>query len=244
MSVAISCGGNALRCMMAGYSRKARAEKLLVMLQGYFDDSESKWTDRRLYFAGYVNYADKWIEFSEKWAEALQKHPAIEYLHMVEAENRRGQFKGWGKLDIHLKLMSLARVIREFDPWSLHFSISRNQHKKIVAPVAPYPFTKPYFYCYMGVLIGVARLQERLGVYGAVDFIFDEQSAFQADAVALYNMIKYDLKPEWRSMLGSTPYFETTKMFCHYRRRTCFHGMCDVRQLTVNSSPNAQFPIS
>ena len=55
------------------------------MLQAYVDDSASDQGDQRLFLAGYINAADRWIRSSDAWAEVLRDPPAIGYLKMSEA---------------------------------------------------------------------------------------------------------------------------------------------------------------
>lgn len=212
MMLATNGASCALDGLVSGYAPHIRSGKILVMLQAFIDDSASEHGDRRLYLAGYVNTYEKWAQFSADWQQALAKEPAIDYLKMAEAQNRRDQFQGWGYLDIEIKLMNLARIIKDSEPWSIHFSVSRNEYRDIVAPVAAFPAKNPYFACYIGVLISVSRLQEHIGSSVPVDFVFDEQSSLQADAVAMYDYIKQTMpQPEWTSMLGSTPIFRDDK---------------------------------
>lgn len=85
-----------------------------ILLQAFCDDSASDKGDKRLFMAGYLDRADRWQLFSEAWLEELQALPSIAYLRMVEANNLRGQFKGWTKKARDQKLKGLARVIIVF----------------------------------------------------------------------------------------------------------------------------------
>jgi hypothetical protein len=115
------------------------------MLQAYVDDSTSEVGDQRLFLAGYINTADRWIRFSDAWKEELQAPPGeIDYLKMSEAYVLRGQFQGWSPEDRHEKLRGLSRVIRHFKPASIHCSVSTNEFASTVALTAPYGLARPY----------------------------------------------------------------------------------------------------
>jgi hypothetical protein len=113
--------------LTSGYSSKIRAQKHLVMLQAYVDDSTCDEGDKRLFLAAYINTADKWIRFSDAWQEELDSTPSVDYLKMSEAYNLSGEFKKFRNLPPCArdeKLAGLARVIRHFSPVSVHSSIS------------------------------------------------------------------------------------------------------------------------
>jgi hypothetical protein len=201
----------ALSALVAGYSRQKRTEKLLAIFQAYIDDSVRRYADRRLYLAGYVNSVDKWLEFSDAWEAALSESPAIKYFHMVEANGCRGQFRGWGKLDVQLKLDKLARVIRQFDPWSFDFSVSTKAYEDSFKGRAPYGFQIPYSVAFIGSIVTVAQFHIQLGSSVPIDFIFDEQASVHRTASAVYDHLKSIQQPEVRDVLGSTPIFRSDK---------------------------------
>ena len=120
--------------MTSGYASSVRARKVLVALQAYVDDSAKQTGDRRLFLAGYINTADKWIRFSDVWQEELQRAPAINYLKMSEANCLGGQFRGWSIKARDEKLKGLARLIRHFKPASIHSSVSRAEVDEIMRP--------------------------------------------------------------------------------------------------------------
>src|SRR5690348_7326461 len=149
-------GSAAIRCLVSGYPRRLWGEKLLVMLQAFIDDSEGKSGRRPLVLAAYVHAAEEWIQFSDAWDAALHEEPRIEYFKMVEAQNLRGEFKGWSHKARTKKLFRLAKVIAEFGPLSLDCSLSVRCHKEVLKPHAPYGLSSPYYPLVFGIACGVA----------------------------------------------------------------------------------------
>jgi hypothetical protein len=184
----------------------------LVMLQVYVDDSASDDGDQRLFLAGYINTADKWIRFSDAWQEELDHSPRINYLKMSEANNLGGEFRGWTAAARDEKLRGLARVIRHFSPASIHSSISRADFKTIVSPVAPYGFNRPYFYCFQAIIVPLVNSMLEYGLPKVpVDFIFDEQEGMGEEARFFYRIIRDGQPAAVRSMLSSDPIFRDDK---------------------------------
>lgn len=183
----------------------------MVILQAYVDDSSSHVGDKRLFLAGYINSAERWIEFSQQWESALHSHPRISHLHMVEAQNLRGEFRGWSEDARDQKVLALARVIRGSNPWSIECSVSRDEYARILEPVSPAPLKSPYFSCFWGIIDTAARYHRSLGIDGVppVDFIFDDQGGVGDEAVMWYRWLKDEIPPDLRVLLGSTPIFRS-----------------------------------
>lgn len=219
--------------LVCGYERRLWNQKLLVMLQAFVDDSASDTGDERYFLACYINTAERWMEFSTAWAAALKAPPSIDYCHMVEAQNLRGQFKGWEPEARNRKIVSLSEVIRQHSPWSAEASLSRRDCKKIMVPAAPYGLSQPFFLCFHLIIDAVARFHRREGIRIPVDFVFDEQGGMGAGAVLFYEMIKEE-HPDLKDLLGSTPVFRDDKAILplqaadmlawHLRREAQFPG--------------------
>jgi hypothetical protein len=183
------------------------------MLQVFVDDSASDDGDQRLFLAGYINTADKWILFSDAWQEELDSQPSIRYLKMSEANNLGGEFRGWSAEVRDEKLRGLARVIRHFGPATIHSSISRKEFKEIVSPVAPYGFNRPYLYAFQAIIVSLANSMLEYGVPKVpVDFIFDEQGKLGEEARFFYRIVRDTQPAGVRSILSSDPIFRNDKM--------------------------------
>ncbi|NOR64227.1 MAG: DUF3800 domain-containing protein [Rhodobacteraceae bacterium] len=177
------------------------------MLQAFIDDSMQHDGDRRLYFAGYINTVENWLAFNEEWDAALSEGKSIEYFKMRDCHARRGEFIGWGKLDREIKRLRLAKVIRKFDPWSIHVSVSTRTMKKLYTDKIPHGFKDPYMMLFIAMTVQIANVQNARGDDGPVDLIFDEQSQIERSVGALYRGFK-DMQPDYlRRRMGGTPLF-------------------------------------
>jgi hypothetical protein len=181
----------------------------MVSLHAFIDDSASDIGSRRLFLVGYIHGAEGWISFSAAWRDALARPPSLQYFKMAEAQSLRGQFRQWTQADRNRKLLSLAKVIQDHDPWAVHCSVSRDDYARILAPVAPYPLKNPYSMCFWGVIQTAAAYHRELGIEGTppVDFVFDQQGGLGDDAALWYDWMKQQQEPEIRDLLGDRPIF-------------------------------------
>lgn len=196
-----------IRSLVSGYPARLRSEKLLVMLQAYVDDSISPSGDRRLYLAAYVHHAEAWAEFSDAWDAALRAEPAVESFHMVEAQNRRGAFKGWSEAARNKKVRDLAAVIYAFGPWGVHASVSVASFNRLVKPFVPHPLGTPYHPLFFAVIFGVARIHDMLGLTVPCDFIFDEHDGLPRKVLPFWDLMAEPLAASTKRLIGGQPIF-------------------------------------
>jgi len=183
-----------------------------MTLQAFVDDSRSDVDGGNLILAGYVHTADRWLRFSNDWREALHAIPKIQYFRMVEANNLRGQFRGWKEPERDAKLVSLAKLIYEYNPWSFECWVSKTAFDRILKPVAPYDLKNPYLVCFYGAIVTAARFQASEGMKpDPIDFVFDEQGGLGSFVVSWYEWIKQWQSPSISAVLGSTPIFRDDK---------------------------------
>ena len=173
----------------------------------YIDDSSSSEDDQILLLAGYAQTAQVWAAFSDDWDKVLKQEPAIRYCHMTEAESLKGEFLGWDEEPRNRKLAALAHVIVKHDPWSIECFVSRKKYEEILEPVIAFDLRGPYFPCFYGIIVSLARYHAHTGITLPTDFVFDEQGKIGAEAVLWYEVIKGLQKPEVRALMGSTPIF-------------------------------------
>lgn len=183
------------------------------MLQAYIDDSASSVGERRLVLAAYVAPAPDWDLFSNAWDAALHREPAIEYFHMVEAQSRRGQFKGWSEKKRTAKLTALAEVIAEMRPLSVDCSMSVKHQNKVLKPYAPYGLRSPYFPLVFALTCGVARVCHHVGVRLPCDFIFDRQDNVSKDVLIFWDYTVRQQPMEWSGLINPSPIFRDDRDF-------------------------------
>jgi hypothetical protein len=198
--------------LVCGYCSADRQRKVLVMFQAFFDESASEKGNKQFVLAGYVHRATTWALFSDDWKAALDAPPAIEYLHMVEAQNLRDQFKGWKAPERDAKVAALAGIIERHQPWSIECSVSQLEHGRIVKPVSPYDLRLPFVDCFLAVILKLAQWHVSLGLDLPIDYIFDERGISPGEAMFLYEGAKSTVKdPRILKLLANPPIFRDDK---------------------------------
>ncbi len=200
----------------SGYAWPARCEKPLTFLRAFIDDSGSAVGDRRLFLAGYLNRTDKWALFDDAWSEELRAAPAIDYLHMVEAGQFRGQFArrhGWNEKARAEKLNSLAWVIQHLEPISFQISIDRSHFYNVLEPVSPRGLANPYFVSCSALVATLAQEAARSGEKGKIEFIFDDQDGVDDDIDLYFDSMMEGISNQARRCIHKKPIFRSDRDF-------------------------------
>lgn len=181
------------------------------MLRAYVDDSISSVGERRLVLATLIQSEATWSAFAADWQRALAEPPAITYLKMAEAQNRRDQFKGFSEKERNRKLHALADVIARHAPWGFHASVSTRDYRALVEPEAPYPMRTPYFLLFYAIVFGVARMHEALAVDEPCDFVFDNYSGLDKKTLPVLNDMIATSGGSWGDRISGTVQFADDK---------------------------------
>ncbi|WP_334504434.1 DUF3800 domain-containing protein [Bradyrhizobium sp. AZCC 1678] len=183
-------------------------------MQAYVDDSRSDQGEQRLVLAGYINTAERWSRFSNAWYAELRRSPSIDYFKMVEAAGLRGQFGGWSTVDRDNKVEDLARIIRHWEPASIHSSVSQKLVAEIVKPVAPYGMASAYSFGFEAIMIPLAIHQSKQKdlMQVPIDFIFDHQEGLGDAAKLLYQSIRARQPRAVQKVLSVEPVFRDDKL--------------------------------
>lgn len=177
-----------IRRLVCGLPRKLRQERLLLMLQGYFDDSGSDGTRPPFVLAGYILPAERWEKFSDAWAEELAKPPRIKYFKMREANSASGQFLMVPQEFILYKVRNLAALIYEhmlhgIDTWLL-WDEFRDFDKGVIGPAKGQPYSVLFF----GIMDNVVEYQSSFGMFPTkIQLDFDEQGSAGRFAIDSYH---------------------------------------------------------
>lgn len=199
--------GDFFRRLVCGYASPKRREKRVAVLQAYIDDSASKIGDRTLYLAALIHRADAWEQFSNDWDAALRAEPRIEYFKMVEAQNRRGEFKGWSEAERNAKVLALATIIERFQPLSLVCSVSVKHTREVLKPHAPYGLGSEYFPISFAMICGIARIIHGMGIDLPCDVIFDKQDNVSKHVLIFFDHIMQQQPQEWAQYVSTSPIF-------------------------------------
>lgn len=192
--------------LVSGHPTSIRRGRILVFLQAFVDESACDSGDKRLFMAGYLQRADVWAEFAVHWEAALHESPRIEFLHMVEANNLRGEFAGWSERKRDSKLLKLASVIRKFDFVSFEFSIPQKAYFDTLTPVSPRGLN-PHFSCVLLTIFSVGRMLNENKVDMPVEFIFDRKDGTEQDIDLFYEFCVESLSDDVKKIIKK-PKFE------------------------------------
>ena len=202
-----------IRWLVCGLPSPLRQERLLLMLQGYFDDSGSdQRKEQPFVLAGYILQAEKWAKFSDDWRAECQRPPQIEYFKMFEAADASGEFASV-QYDIRrYKILKLIEVIHRHELHGLcaHFKWCewRDFSRSLRGPAKDQPYASLFF-----LMIDVVKMyQENLGIFPQKSQLdFDNQGKWGRFAIDWYGRMMDDSQPfcfsrEYREILEGTPH--------------------------------------
>jgi len=161
-----------------------------VVLEGYADDSAE--TNGVYVLAGWLASAKNWKEFSDDFERAGL--PCT--LHMKTVRRPRGE-----------RVRKLAGLIDKWAMYRIDCVLHQGNYENIVKGKIDPKLDSPYFVLFYNVLLSAARLMDRLGWDGTINWIFDEQGKIGIEANNWYWWIKEHAKPNLKKRLGMTPVF-------------------------------------
>jgi hypothetical protein len=130
--------------------------------------------------------------FKKDWTIALHEPPYIEYFKRGENYHGDGQFEGWAE---PARIAKLHRMIAVFERYGealieLSSSISWETYNAVIADtVVEQVFPNPYFFCFNGLISLAVEHVRRFtaeGIPSTIEFVFDQQTAQEAEAYKQY----------------------------------------------------------
>lgn len=143
-----------IRFLVNGLPSPIREMRLLLMLQGYIDDSGSDGSQSSYVLAGYILPAEKWADFSDDWSAELRREPQIEYFKMSEALYGNGEFLGTQEEFRKCKARDLLRVITKHNPDGICSYLKWDEWRDFEQCLPPI-IRKPYVALFFNVLDSV-----------------------------------------------------------------------------------------
>jgi hypothetical protein len=214
--------------MVAGIPSRLRQNWLMLMLQGYIDDSGSDMQGPVYVLSGFIGQTTEWAKFSDQWDIELHKPPAISYFKMREAESLKEQFQGWTIGDRDAKIMSLTRLIVPRVICNVECVVSQADYDSVVPRAIAFirktsnamedrrlanSLENPYLFCFHGIVIECCnRLYEQRQL-DVIDFYFDQQGKVGNRAKAFWYALKNNAPPEYKRFLVNEPVFRDEKIF-------------------------------
>jgi len=207
-----------IRALVCGLPRELRLRRLLVMLQGYVDDSGSEGTRSPFVLAGYILPAKEWELFSDDWKSQLEREPRITYFKMMEAAQRIKQFSGFSEEFCRCKVKDLLAVIHRHNLDGIYSVLSWNDYREILESSLPEEMRRgmrtAYGLLFFNILDTVVFYQRRKQIGPEkVDLDFDEQGEAGEFARMFYPLVKEQSLPEVQAILGRTPTMLDDKNF-------------------------------
>jgi hypothetical protein len=198
-----------IRDLVCGYAREIRLRRIMLMLQGYADDSGSDGKREPYVLGGFVLPVEKWAAFSDDWKTQLDRAPAIDYFKMFEAVERNGQFQGVQPEIRDRKIRDLLEVIDAHKPKGIYSVLQWSEFRELMATNLSGHLANPYPYLFGLLFDALAKYQRDAGIFPEeTDFDFDEQGEAGKFCLATYDILKAALSdgsPEIRKMMGRMP---------------------------------------
>jgi hypothetical protein len=217
--------GNRVRSLVCGLPSPFRQERLLLMLQGYFDDSGSDGKQVGFVLAGYVLPAELWAEFSDAWQSELKRDPKIEYFKMSEAA---GGFEQFGLIPVEFrkyKVLCLLKLIQDFAlrgiTTNLKWEEFRAFNKGLTGPAKNAPYAPLFF----GILDNLLLFQQNIGVFPhKTQLDFDRQGSAGRFALRSYETVmdlaeqfagseEFSIVNDLRKIMEGTPRMLDDKLY-------------------------------
>jgi len=192
-----------LDALVCGYSSLNQERKVLIMLQGFADESEG----RILSLTGCISTYPQWDLVSNDWAAALAESPSIEYFHMREARDLSGQFEGFDVTKRDLKIVRLVSVALAHKPDVLTTWMMADDYTSIVGSVSPYETHTGYLPCFYALLFRGAAYSRDHNLKLPIDFVFDEKGKIGTYALNWYDAVKSAADATLKPFFGATPIF-------------------------------------
>jgi hypothetical protein len=193
-----------------GVGSEYRINRVSAMIRAFVDDSGSDPRDRIFLFGCWVSKEEEWNRFSDGWQQALAAKPAIEYFRHHDAKSLSGPFKGWLRSKAEAKMCVLAEVIRSHENYGVISGI-RNEvvsallKRSVLSPKqvrSVLHVSRPYDWCFSGIVATVLQFQVNVKDEDKVDFIFDEGDTAFDDCSRLYRRMREELPAAMKAIAG------------------------------------------
>jgi Protein of unknown function (DUF3800) len=202
-----------VRALVSGLPEPRRSRRLLLMLQGYIDNSGWDGDSPAFVMAGYVASEKQWEAFSQDWQAVLdlETPSKLTCLKMAQAyrlKDPNSQFYGWTEKQRDERLIEFAKTI--------------NKHAAVgvvsVIPIEPYvqlfkgkfkpmALDRPYFLSFFGMLIRLLRVAQD-AKEDRIEFFFDTEGGESAALIhEQYEVCMAMAPPEVRALSAGPPSF-------------------------------------
>lgn len=196
------------------YSPPLRERKIIVVLDGYVDDSGASGDQRdgdHFMLAGYVACAESWMRFSEEWDIECAKEPPTPDFKMSKAMRPvdSGDDDGyvWTEAQRDLRIGNLAAIVNRWTLLRVSCATRKSGYENIIKGNVPRQIDSIFFMPFFTVITAVAHYMTQYGLAGTVDWVFDDMSKAGLRARKHYEWIKEHADPFIKARLGAEPIF-------------------------------------
>ena len=209
---------------LSGLPEEKRRQRIIVPIQDWIDESESRGKLSTFTLAGFIGRAEEWAAFSDDWTAALHADPRIPYLSTRQAEGRTSWFRG-DKEKRDKKILTLTRTIQPYDFTLVYVSIDLNAYRELYPPV-PVPevsrktkayrrlqtlAASPYAFCFLLICTAICNEALDRGVTDRIELFFDEHEIWKPRVRDWWPIFLTSLKPREKAIMPIDPLFRDDK---------------------------------
>jgi Protein of unknown function (DUF3800) len=194
---------------LSGIPEDRRRKRLLVMVQGYIDESGSKGQGEVFVFSAIAAKAKLWARVADAWDACLKEPPSIRYFKMDEAAGCTGEFFGLSKPDRDIKLKALCKIINNRALLEMSCVMVLKDFEELWAPRLGRPATEPYFIPFQIMCSAIAAEVCRVGIKDKCEIYFDENMIFGPRAKVWYPVLKRGFPAEYQAVMPVEPFFRS-----------------------------------
>lgn len=205
---------------LAGLPSWRRKGRLILTLQGWFDDSGTKGTGRFMSMAGLFGESDSLKQVSTEWERYLRAvYPGkLQRFKLDDACTLDGEFKFWTEQNRDLKVQQMARIIDRDDLYEIAVVLDLDAYACAFPAWAAirdaetgtrHALRQPYVMLFHYVLTEVVSEAVRRGSTRPVELFLDQHDVFKRPILDHYDGLLQEEEafPERRAVMPSQPWF-------------------------------------
>ena len=186
---------------------------LVIVLNGYFDDSGSHEGAELTCMAGYVFEPDKAIDFEKAWLPILQS-AHVEYFRSYECWNRLKQFSKFGIAERDAMFGDLARLTATYALQSFVASLKQSDYEKLLehSPKMKTFIGGPFSVALIAILDLVGQWANATKYSGDIAYWFESSNPHQEEAGNFCAMISNNPELKSRYRMGGYGFYDKRKV--------------------------------
>lgn len=177
-----------------------------MILTAYYDESGTHGDSPLTVLAGFVGYANDWVDFEREWKKILKKHN-ITHVHAKHMLHRQGQHKNWTDEQVYECFVDLIYVLQEkrriFASKTILPEEDYKQFYLLDGAARRERLDSRYALCFRSFLHFYPESHHCRHESGIVNFILESGHRNAGDALRVFNEIKEDKELPWRHAVGS-----------------------------------------